>query len=105
MPAIGPSGPSNPYLVNRAYGVAGAGAAQPSGVVARIGRAEEPGAASSREATGLERLVAGVVPGRVDFSGAAPAPKADALPFYRRPGDRNEAATAWQAGQTLDVSG
>lgn len=119
--SVGSLGPTNPYLIARAYGssaTAGGGrvastpvpATEPvrgversgaAAVVGRIGRDEPP----ARSATGFEALVAAVVPGGVDFSGAAPTPKADALPFYRRPGDRNEAATAWQAGRTLDVQG
>jgi hypothetical protein len=46
-------------------------------------------------------LLAGQVPGRVDF--AAPSPTGPGLPFYRHPADRNAAATAVTAGRTLDL--
>jgi hypothetical protein len=103
-------GPTNPYLIARAYGtsqiasVAKPAAVGSAGVVGRIGQTA-PAEAQAPRATGLEQLVAAVVPGRVDFSGEVPTQRADALPFYRRPGDRNEAATNWLAGRTLDVNG
>ncbi len=53
-----------------------------------------------------QSLVAGVVPGGVDFSGGAAAPKAaGSLPFYRNPVAKNEAAVAIALGRSLDVEG
>lgn len=50
-----------------------------------------------------------LVAARVDVTSMPDAPAAaaspDALPFYRRPADRNLAATAILAGRTLDVRG
>lgn len=52
---------------------------------------------------GAERLVAAVVPGKVDFSaGERPAAPA-AIPMYRHPADRNAAAVSVQAGRMIDV--
>lgn len=63
-------------------------------------------AARDQRQTNLSRLVAGVVPGRVDFSGDTPQPSgSEALPMYRRPADRNAAATGVQAGRLIDVRG
>jgi len=50
------------------------------------------------------RLVAAVVPGAVDFSGAAPTPRASSIPMYRRPADQNVAATGVHAGRLIDFS-
>lgn len=53
----------------------------------------------------VQRLVAAVVPGSVDFSGSVPAAAPGALPFYRNPADKNAAAVAIDAGRSLDVTG
>lgn len=55
----------------------------------------------------LARLIAAVVPGRVDFTTEAdPTPsRAEALPLYRRPADKHAAATAVNAGRLIDVCG
>lgn len=69
---------------------------------ARIGQTNPtPGVAPPNAA----RLVAGVVPGNIDFSGAEPAPAPAALPFYNHPADTNAAATAIRIGRSIDVSG
>lgn len=63
-------------------------------------------AAREKRQTNLSRLVAGVVPGRVDFTGDTPQPSgSEALPLYRRPAERNAAATGVQAGRLIDVRG
>lgn len=63
-------------------------------------------AAREQRRTNLSRLVAGAVPGRVDFSGDTPQPSgSEALPMYRRPAERNAAATGVQAGRLIDVRG
>jgi hypothetical protein len=50
------------------------------------------------------RLVAAPVPGRVNFSGAAPAPDASSFAMYAHPADKNAAATAVSAGRLIDVT-
>lgn len=68
------------------------------------GRAGSP--AKLALADTAQNLVAGVVPGGVDFSGGAGAPKAaGSLPFYRNPVAKNEAAVAIALGRSLDVQG
>lgn len=54
---------------------------------------------------GLRSLVAGVVPGRVDFSGDAPAPVSASKPFYRHPADRNAVAVQIDVGRRIDITG
>lgn len=98
--------PTNPYHIARAYGL---NALSQS-------RSQSPGAASVAETkanarpahvepSAAQRLVAAVVPGRVDFSGSAPQPGGAPLAFYRHPADRNAAAVNVQIGRSLDVSG
>lgn len=60
----------------------------------RAGRLSEAG----------QRLVGGIVPGKIDFSGAQPAPSAS-LSIYRHPADKNAAATGVSLGRSVDVSG
>lgn len=54
-----------------------------------------------------QSLVAGVVPGRVDFSGETPQPSQvpQSLQFYRHPADKNAAATSVLLGKRLDING
>ena len=91
----------------RAYGPASAGAISPARAVPAVrvvGGSEE---SEQRLPTPAQRLVAAVVPGRVDFSESQPKPLggADAsLPLYRHPADKNAAATGVAVGRTLDVS-
>ncbi|MGD9688810.1 MAG: hypothetical protein AB7K52_02375 [Phycisphaerales bacterium] len=75
--------------------------ADPAG---RIGPAVPSSPPVVERSPGIDLLVGGVVPGSVDFRGANPAPRG-ALPFYSRPGDANEAATAIRLGRSLDVEG
>jgi hypothetical protein len=100
--------PTNPFHIARAYGVqAGGGpsraaATQPISPVSRIA----PERSAFAQSQGLRRLVAGVVPGGVDFTESGEAqPSADVLPMYRHPADRNAAATGVSVGRRLDVSG
>jgi hypothetical protein len=99
--------PSNPYHIARAYGVrppAAASQIAPVSAASGTGRIE-PTAEQTRPDT-VRRLVAGIVPGGVDFAGPEAAPRAaEALPMYRHPADRNAAATAVNVGRRLDVSG
>ena len=102
--------------LHRAYGGVGeAGkAANPSGVGGmgvRVNQQPAPvgGVAGDRNTSpgmiALRSLVAGVVPGRVDFSGDAPAPVSAAKPFYRHPADRNAAAVQIDVGRRIDING
>ncbi len=104
------SGPNIPFHAARAYGI------QRPATVAPVKQAPTPESTSPAATIGstdvaqttpgvASRLVAGVVPGSIDFSGSEPTPKNDALPFYRHPADRNAAAVAIQLGRSLDVSG
>ena len=82
--------PTNPFHISRAYQVQAPKAAQSP-------------VAGSITPTAASRIVAAQVPGRVNFSGAEPAQTGPALPFYCHPADKNAAATAIDAGRTLDV--
>lgn len=110
--------PTNPYHLARAYNLSSAKApaqvsqAQPSGAPADVrapARVQDvPGVSLSSQSpasASINRLVAAVVPGRVDFSGDIPRPGASELAFYRHPADKNAAATGVQVGRSLDVSG
>jgi hypothetical protein len=106
--------PSGLSAAQRAYASGSA-----SGVVAgqvggeRCDTAEISGAGASaaiaaeRKETNLSRLVAGVVSGRVEFDefGVAQVGAGDSIAMYRRPADRNAAATGVSAGRLIDVRG
>ena len=82
--------PSNPFHIAKAYGVTIASPLRPAQEAAPIARIQ-PKPQEHLDPTA--RLVAGTVPGKVDFSGDAPAPSSDtAIPMYRHPADRNAAA-------------
>jgi hypothetical protein len=53
---------------------------------------------------GPERLVAGAVPGGIDFSVSTPVPSGPAIPMYRHPADRNAAAVSIHAGRMIDIN-
>jgi len=53
----------------------------------------------------MRRLIAGVVPGGIDFSGETARPTSSAIPLYRHPADQNAAATTLSAGRMVDVEG
>jgi hypothetical protein len=100
-----------PFHVAQAYGVTpkaqvsrvsapnAAGQAAPAGNV----QATQPTPSSDLSASG-KRLIAAVVPGRVDFSGDQPT-QTSSLAMYRHPADKNAAATAVNVGRSLDVAG
>ncbi len=91
-------GPTNPFHIARAYQVQAPKAApqtQPQDAA--------PVAGSIKPVSPTSRIVAGQVPGRVSFAGAQPEPSGPAIPFYRHPADKNAAATAVNAGKTLDI--
>ncbi|MEX2220068.1 MAG: hypothetical protein WD749_15055 [Phycisphaerales bacterium] len=83
--------------ISRAYGVVVRPVSR-AAAIARVAPApphhEKPGAS----------LVAGTVPGRINFSGGVPQP-GESLAMYRHPADRNAAATAVSAGKLVDVTG
>lgn len=86
-----------PFRVAQAYG-----ASRPGRVsVAPPVRAGDDG--SVRTPSRTDRLVAAVVPGRVDFSAGQPVQSGPAIPMYRHPADRNAAAVSVHAGRVLDV--
>ncbi len=68
-------------------------------------RGQRAGDAERALPDAAQRLVAGVVPGGVDFrtGGAAAASASGTLAFYRNPIAKNEAAVAVAVGRSLDV--
>lgn len=86
--------PTNPVHIARAYQTL-----PPKGPAPQ---SSDPIAGSIKPAPS-SRIVAATVPGRVNFSGAEPAPSGPALAFYRHPADKNAAATSISAGRTLDI--
>lgn len=104
--------PTNPFHIARAYGVQGPAptrpteAITPSAAPAPVEASRPTDAVAQTKVPGkAERLIAGTVPGSIDFRGDQPAPAETALSFYRHPADRNVAATGVTAGRVLDVSG
>lgn len=101
--------PSIPFHVARAYGAQRVESVSNRIVtteVAPVGKIGTNQEASSEAKANSRRLVAGVVPGKVDFSADAPAPSSSAsIAFYRHPADRNTAATGVQLGRAVDISG
>ncbi|MBY0308423.1 MAG: hypothetical protein K2Q09_06750, partial [Phycisphaerales bacterium] len=91
-------------LLARAYGSGPVAAPRPATVVGKVGSAASAAQAAKAEAKtrapALDALVAGVVPGKVDFSADAARPSQAGLgaggtyQMFRRPSDRMEAATA-----------
>lgn len=92
-----------PFALARAYGVERV--ARPERVtVSPLRHADSPESARLVRGQGASRLVAGVVPGGIDFSSDGPVSTASALPMYRHPADRNAAAVSIHAGRVLDVN-
>jgi hypothetical protein len=84
--------PTNPFHISRAYQTSPPKPAATKDV-----------AGSIKPAQPTSRMVAAQVPGRVNFSGTEPQPTGPTLPFYRHPADKNAAATAINAGRSLDI--
>jgi hypothetical protein len=111
--ASGSSIPSTiPFRVAQAYGVKPAAqvsrispAANGAAPITQTGAAQDSTRPSSELSAAGKRLVAGVVPGRVDFSGEHPVQSQPALQMYRHPADKNAAATGVAVGRKLDVAG
>ena len=116
--------PTNPYHLARAYNLPGVDrsdqtrATTPTVPVKALTRTEAASAAAAAQraapidgesgssaSSAINRLVAAVVPGRIDFSGDVPRASQASLAFYRHPADKNAAATGVQVGRSLDVSG
>lgn len=95
MPGIDPIS-VNPFHIARAYQAA-------SAPRAAIAPAPAPAEASARSGS-VQRLISGVVPGRISFDGVQPSQTSGVLAMYRHPTDKNTAATAVQAGRLLDTT-
>lgn len=97
-------GPTNPFHLSRVYGVPAASQVRvaPATNVDAVARVER----NDRQPTNLDRLIAGNVPGGIDFSGETAQPTAStAVAMYRTPGAKNAAATSIEVGKRLDISG
>lgn len=94
--------PTNPFHIARAYQVQ---AVRPAALAPENSQPVVGSIAPSASPAPSGRIIAAVVPGRVSFVGAEPAPAANALPFYRHPADANAAATSISAGRLIDVEG
>ena len=97
--------PTNPYHISRAYQTAVPGAllGQHITPAQRLAAPAQPGPVSPLMNLAAQRIVAGLVPGKVDFSGDTPSPSS--LPLSRHPADKNAAATGVNAGKMIDVEG
>lgn len=95
-----PIGGPIPFRVAQAYA---RHTPRPSAVEPASPARNQPGEVSQLHTPAVRRLVAGTVPGGVDFSGDQARPGAATLQFYRHPADRNAAATGVELGRSLDV--
>lgn len=112
---INPASGSNNYIA-KAYGLNGitpvariAPSAPSTSVQApsQVRVAADLGSVSLNAAkmpSSAQKLVAAVVPGKIDFSGDQPV-QSSGLSMYRHPADRNAAATAVSLGRALDIRG
>jgi hypothetical protein len=99
--------PTNPYHISRAYQTAVPGASLGRNITAaqRLAAPIQPGPVNQLTNLAARRIIAGFVPGKVDFSGDTPAPSQGPIAMYRHPADKNAAATAVDAGKMIDVKG
>lgn len=95
------SGPL-PFKLASAYGVQAPRPVQPTQPVGRTEQARTVGGDTSANVSRITQLVAGVVPGKVDFSGDEPR-QDNSLALYRHPADANAAATGVSAGRVVDL--
>lgn len=93
--------PTNPFHIARAYNINQAARAREAQSV----QAPERTSGADKLPSQAQRLVAAVVPGKIDFSGATPRVGSESLPLYRHPADRNVAATGVALGRSLDIQG
>ncbi len=103
--AAAPTSPTNPFHISRAYQVPGATRSALVTPAEALKQAAQPGGTNSLTNTATRRIVAGMVPGKIDFSGPTPTQTTSAIPMYRHPADKNAAATAVDAGRVIDVEG
>ena len=99
------TGGPNPAQIARLYGATQPTRPAPVRASESAGRIEQVNRTERTLNTRAARLVAGVVPGGIDFQDGQATPSANSLSFYRRPEDRNAAATAMQVGRRVDVTG
>jgi hypothetical protein len=71
----------------------------------REGERAQPTQAAANDLSRVRRLVAGVVPGGIDFREGGPVATGSSLTIYRHPADRNAAATGVTLGKGLDICG
>ena len=96
----------HPSQIARLYGAAQATRPAPAKTPDSAGRIESVNQTERTLNTRAARLVAGVVPGGIDFHETGQAtPSASTLQMYRHPADRNVAATQQQVGQRVDLTG
>jgi len=97
---------SIPIHIARAYGLPptkNVAPVRPSDPIEKTGRADAP--PTQRGPGNIEKLVAGKVPGAVDFASAStPTSPAGAYQLYTRAADKIEAAVAVQLGRNIDVT-
>jgi len=100
---------TNPLHIARAYRLAEAERSTSSGQASQADPTsssitERLGGRRVAQAEKTARLVSAVVAGGIDFTASTPRPSPAALPFYQRPADRNDAATALTAGRIIDAT-
>ena len=111
------TGVTNPAQLARAYGAEPVAKPAPIRQSQTAGRIDQVNRVERSINTRAAKLIAGVVPGGISFesepqvhgsaaaSSEGVAKPAETMPFYRRPADRNVAATAIHIGQRLDATG
>jgi hypothetical protein len=100
--------PTNPFHIARAYQIGGTARSTGNGATmhtARVERSSTAGSVTPSMNVNTRRLVAGSVPGKIDFSGGVPTQSVAALPMYRNPAEKNAAATGVNAGRMIDIEG
>jgi hypothetical protein len=93
-----------PAHIARAYGVKGVGAVRATTPVAPVEPVRRQDDQGGKLSEAGRRLVAAVVPGKVDFSGPQGVP-GTGLSIYKHPAEKNVAATGVWVGRGLDVRG
>jgi hypothetical protein len=99
--------PTNPFHIARAYQLSSTARSTGNNATmhtARVERTPAAGSVTPRMNVNARRLVAGSVPGKIDFSGSTPTPSTSAIPMYRNPAEKNAAATGVNAGRMIDVN-
>jgi hypothetical protein len=106
-PVQASAAPTNPFHIARAYQTAVPGGVRTALTTPaeQLNSGSQPGAVNPLTNTAARRILAGIVPGKIDFSGATPTPTGPSIPLYHHPADKNAAATAVDAGRMIDVEG